>query len=359
MSLFTPKPKPVRPPHDPPKAKAIRPEPAITVSDIGSQMAPWLEESVIFHATGKLEEAITILSSQILKRPGNRDPLPWLMLFDIYEANGQREKFEDLALDYAVRFEHSPPSWAPVMSIAPATTTTAKKFVFGPQFGPIDKARLEHFLLEAGTASHVILDFSQTPTPTAVYAQSILSAIERLRREGKAIAVLGGPAFVVRLNMACTADRLDASGWLLLLAVKSLLSDAEGFEETALAYAIRYEISPPSFVEPEPLPEDRGADETGSRSENAFSLEGIIDTKAAEPLSRFVDFGAGKTHVELDISRVSRIDFASTGLLLDALIRLQAQGIRVLISHASLPNLALLKMIGADQFATLQPRRRQ
>lgn len=35
----------------------------------------------------------------------------WLLLFELYQFNGQQEAFEELAINYAVTFEVSPPSW--------------------------------------------------------------------------------------------------------------------------------------------------------------------------------------------------------------------------------------------------------
>ncbi|MDR1709798.1 MAG: STAS domain-containing protein [Candidatus Accumulibacter sp.] len=44
----------------------------------------------------------------------------WLLLFELLQQQGQQEVFEDLAIDYAVTFEESPPSWEPVLTAAPA-----------------------------------------------------------------------------------------------------------------------------------------------------------------------------------------------------------------------------------------------
>lgn len=37
----------------------------------------------------------------------------WKLLFELYHFSGRAEDFEDKAVDYAVAFEHSPPSWEP------------------------------------------------------------------------------------------------------------------------------------------------------------------------------------------------------------------------------------------------------
>ena len=35
----------------------------------------------------------------------------WLLLLELFQQQGQQEPFEDLAIDYAITFEESPPSW--------------------------------------------------------------------------------------------------------------------------------------------------------------------------------------------------------------------------------------------------------
>jgi len=44
---------------------------------------------------------------------GNSAPQAWLMLLDLYQHLGMRAEFEEAAVNYAVTFEISPPSWEP------------------------------------------------------------------------------------------------------------------------------------------------------------------------------------------------------------------------------------------------------
>ncbi len=39
-----------------------------------------------------------------------------MMLLDLYKLTGQRERFESKVLDYATRFERSPPPWVDLSS---------------------------------------------------------------------------------------------------------------------------------------------------------------------------------------------------------------------------------------------------
>lgn len=360
MALFYSKPKPT-----PAQTEKPRPEPqtkaensTIQVSEIDNQFPPWVVDAVIQFATGRAEEAAAALNRHLLEYPDEPNMMPWLMLFDIHEANRQQTLFEDLALDFAVKFERSPPAWTPVDDDAAAAPGQTLKFAFGQTFSAVDKARVQHFLLETAGAASVCLDFSQTPAPPPPYAKVILECIQRLRREDKAITVVGGPAFIVRLNAACKSHQGNELGWLLLLAMEELLGDPNGFEEVALAFAIRFEISPPSYVAPKPPPEGSEAQAAEPISPDTIALDAPINLKAADQLRALSDFATGRTRMEVDMSRVPSIDFASTGQVLDTLIHISEGGCRVTLKDCNSLVLALLQIIGADQFATLTPRKR-
>lgn len=360
MVFFSSKPKGPSKPKETNPTLAPKPRDAdIQVDEIGQPMSPWMEEAVILYATGKTGEAATVLNRHLLDHPETRDTTPWLMLFDLHEVNGRRELFEDLALDYAVKFENSPPVWAPVVGRADTTHAKAARFDFGAELSAVDKARLQHFFREAETTASVSLDFSRTPTPASSYAQTILDCIQRLRKLDKVIELIGGPAFIVRLHAACLADRCDDHGWLLLLAMQELVGDADAFEETALNYAVRFEISPPSYVAPKRPDATESGDVVADARVGVLALEGDIGLKAAEQFKAIEDQAVGLKSVDIDLRRVARIDFASSGQVLDSLIRLSASGRPVTLIGCNQFVLGLLRMIGADQYATLVARKRK
>lgn len=364
VALFPSKPKPKTAPAPTQRPDAAKPaqvknaSATIQVSEVGLSLPPWVEEAVIHYATGKTGEATAALNRHVLDHPKDRDMTPWLMLFDILEANDDQEHFEDLALDFAVKFERSPPVWAPTLNNSVKAPGDTLKFQFGQTFSAVDKARLQHFLLEASGAACVCLDVSQAPAPSPPYAHSLIDSIQRLRKMAKPIEVIGAPGFIVRLNSACSSDHSDESLWLLLLAMEELQGDPNGFESTALAYAIRFEISPPSYVAPTARPEAAEPSDTDEVSPDTFRFDGMIGSKSARDFQLLESFAAGRAHVEVDMSRVMRIDFASTGQMLDALIRLGERGCKVTLKGCNTLVLALLRMIGADQYATLIQRKR-
>jgi anti-anti-sigma regulatory factor len=333
------------------------------VQEIDFQLAPEVEEAVMLYADGRTGEATAALNRYLLNNPDSRDPQPWRMLFDIHEATGQRQPFEDLSMDYAVRFELSPPAWRPGQA-APSTAkaTEHPTFAFGANLSPQDKAGLDHFLRECETAETVVLDFSKTPVPGSdAYARAILDCMSRLATAGKSIHLIGGETFAVRLNASRADDRLSETLWLLLLMLLQLQGKAEAFEAAAVEFAIRFEISPPSYTPPRHVavePEAEAEDSAGP-SGQIFPMRGVIGPGSAAVFDALREFAAPLSSVVIDLSQVSRIDFTVVGLLMDVVMKLVMAGKIVVFRDGNEMVCVLLHMVGVGQLASIQPKERK
>jgi len=81
-----------------------------------------------------LDPLETLLRAAFNEKSG--DPKPyWMLLFEIYILQGKAEPFEELALEYAVAFEVSPPNWEVyVNTVAAAAAKAAPQAA--PKTGP-------------------------------------------------------------------------------------------------------------------------------------------------------------------------------------------------------------------------------
>ncbi len=239
--------------HSPAAGAARTSAAAIQVDELRLRGDPWLEDIALRYAAGKTDEILAEIRQRTQDPASATDPAPWRMLFDLYEALGRREAYEELALAFAVRFERSPPAWSVATRSVTGAPAEPAVHAFARADG-IEPAGLRRCLGEAQNAPYIRLDFTGTNVPGDTDARAMLDCIGRLRKLGKAIEVVGGAAFLVRLRSACASPRGEAGVWLLRLALEELLGDQAGFEETALQYAIRFEMSPPSYSAPKPLP---------------------------------------------------------------------------------------------------------
>lgn len=335
----------------------------IQVNEIDLALSPEVEEAVMLYAGGRVGDATAALNRFILDHPDSREIQPWHMLFDIYEATGQHQPFDDLALDFAVRFERSPPTWRFLGKRREAMPAQREpSFAFAATLTPQDKARLQHFLQEAGTVGTVAVDFSKTPVPSnESQARTILECLSRLVAMGKAVRVVGGEAFVVRLSASKADHRLGESGWLLLLMVLQLLGKAEAFETTALDFAMEFEISPPSYVTPKLAAEDHGEEGESclAPSGQVFPLAGVLNAGNIAVFDGLRQFAEPRRDVEIDLGRVERIDFSVVGLLMDTVMGLAEGGRGVVFRDGNEMVNLLLHMVGIGQYATIHSRSRK
>ncbi len=349
---------PAAPPVAPPPEAQARPPSStgIQVHEMELLLAPEIEQAVMLYANGQTGAATAALNRYILDHPNNIDSQPWGLLFDIYEITGQRRSFEDLAVDYAVRFERSPPTWTTAAQLETGQHASRHPtFAFGPNLSPQDKAGLEHFHQECKSADMVVLDFSRTPVPDDdAYARLMLESLTRVAK-GKEVHLVGGDAFVVRLNASRAVGQLAESTWLLLLMLLQQEGRQDEFDQVAVEYAVRYEISPPSYNPPRHAATPSEAmTPAPSQTGDAFPMRGVLGSGSSSVFEELRQFAAPLPRVEIDLTQVSRIDFAIVGLLMDTVMALAQAGKQVTFRGGnSMVNL-LLQMLGVGQFATIQ-----
>lgn len=334
-------------------------EEGIEVREAGGGLVPEIEEAAVLFANGKVGDAASLLNRYLLDHPENRDPLPWFMLFDLYEASNQPEPFEDAAVDFAVRFERSPPTWAPRGQLKVAAMPVPL-MSFGEKFGNIERVKLQRFAQDAREAPFVRIEVSKCPSPDEELAKVMFDLFSEMDRLHKPIELIGGPGFAVRLGAAHQGDRLGQNGWLLWLSTLRLLGKESDFEDTAVGYAVAFELSPPSYQPPLPLPVRGELPETARTggTDSIFHLSGVIGPGAEIHLAELSRFAEARKQIDIDLSEVTRIDFAAVGLLLDTLINL-AQGDRKVrfVEGNEMVN-TLLKIVGANQYAAVLGRTR-
>jgi tetratricopeptide (TPR) repeat protein len=76
-------------------------------------MAPAVEEASILYANGQLDEAINLLLTAFNDKDslGNSEFNAYRVLFDLLRYKGDSYTFDRYAIDFATRFEKSPPAW--------------------------------------------------------------------------------------------------------------------------------------------------------------------------------------------------------------------------------------------------------
>ncbi|MCP5268010.1 MAG: STAS domain-containing protein [Zoogloeaceae bacterium] len=125
----------------------------------------------------------------------------WLLLLELYQLMGKEDVFEDLAINYAVTFEMSPPSWEP-KRVAAAAPTPTPALALADQEGE-DEPVVQNFSLKgdlkaerfAGLQAYfedhnpVIIDFSAVTRIDFVSAGTLVNLLSPSRRAGKQVII--------------------------------------------------------------------------------------------------------------------------------------------------------------------------
>ncbi len=120
------------------------------------------------------------------------DPALWLLRLEILQSQGRQQEFDDVALQYAITYEVSPPSFE-TRATAPAATPSAPgstaddALVSPPELTGTADAFLAKVESAAAAQERVTVEFSRTARVDFAAAGSLLHLSERLSAAGKVI----------------------------------------------------------------------------------------------------------------------------------------------------------------------------
>ena len=166
---------------------------------------------------GSPDHLARILAAKVV--PGQRsNESMWLLLLELYQQAYQQDAFEEAAVNYAVTFEVSPPSWealparpaeAPLQAASEISAKTDEFVLRGQMLGAgaADFSPLEAVL--AGSAEFDI-DAHNLVRIDAASAAQLLDVLTRLHAAGKTLRIIGlstlVAAYLETLGFAAVAD---------------------------------------------------------------------------------------------------------------------------------------------------------
>jgi anti-anti-sigma regulatory factor len=80
-------------------------------AQIYSEKLEGAAEAAVLFAAGHLDAAVDVLRAAVADVTRSGDPVPWLMLFEMYHCAAKREEFDALAVRYRNAFDRAPPPW--------------------------------------------------------------------------------------------------------------------------------------------------------------------------------------------------------------------------------------------------------
>jgi len=335
----------------------------VEVQEVGSGIGAIYEEAAVLYANGNNSEAEKVLASILDEAHNTAGEGLWMMLLDLYRLTGQRDKFESRVLDYATRFERSPPPWLDLSSQPSVRQGDRLPLVnLAGSLSGQAATQFQQIGVIGRKSGGVRIDLGKLRAVDEMGCTLLRQTLASLAADRVKVALLNGASMANMLAGQIAPGKAESRDmWLLLLELLQHTGEQERFEQIAVDYAITFEESPPSWEGREQM---RAAVSTAGLAapaapaggDEGFRLEGELVGASNDAIKRLAAFAGDRRNVSVDCGRLRRLDFVSAGTLFNILATLQAQGKLVELQNVNAMVAALLRVMGVDQVAQVTLR---
>ena len=326
-----------------------------------------IEEIAILYASEQMALVEQMLQGAIYDDSlGQAVRNAWWMLFDLYQILDNESQFENLSIDYASKFETSPPSWvndlykaSPIAAPAFAGLTPTVAFA-----GTLDDSivkQLEKVQSLAEKNQIFRLEFARVSNVTPEGCGLLLRALKTLGKSEHDLIMVGASELAEKIHSILKIGRRDETEapWLLLLEILQLLDREKEFEEISMDYCVTFEVSPPAFEPPKKIKVTTAAAEKvhPDISPDRFMMPAVISGPLDKLLLDIRDYAAQYNPVLIDCSRLTRVEFSAAGQLMNGIAPLATNGKVIEFQAVNHLVTALFQVIGINGVAKIFPRK--
>lgn len=337
------------------------------------------EDIATIYCEGDVKSVIDMLRQHLNAHKGAVDKRFWYMLMDSYQVSENKTDFEKVAISFAHLFGASPPSWFSTEGETKKTMMAGKNIIIlEPTFKVEHTEKFKEFLKAAKEEK-----FCRINVSPCKFEQSDIQALVQLHklftdlRKYQVMSVLMGDNNLINFcktyinpnpsNKALKPELLanEQLFWLLYLEILQWKGRQEEFENLALDYAMKFEISPPGWEPKGIMSIDKL---TGSMAdlveeENKVTFDKSLNSNNIDTLLNAIKEGfESGPKAEIDLSFVERIDFAAAGSISHYIQELmnneQHNDKKVIFKFPNEMILTLLEMVGVTEFVEVIPRKR-
>ncbi|GAB4398840.1 MAG: hypothetical protein OHK0048_11220 [Rhodoferax sp.] len=384
MGLVSEPVSPPRPAHNP--LRVVQPLPAAHDDADPSGADETLEEAAIRFATGDDGVAEECLLAALRRSDTTAAQAKvWTQaLLELYSATQQRARFESLAASVAQRFGFRAPAWS-AWNTSPAATPSAERAERIPPAGGVapapgtwtwvcparlDGPALATLRQELGQRrAQAVLDWAALEHITDAAGQTLAAWVARWCETASGVLFANAQTLdgVLAAHTVLGDAQVPRWWWQLRLDCLRLCAQRAAFEQLALDFCVTYEISPPSWQDPQSqdLVLPSAAPQASATAPAAFRIElppapgprlhgalrGDISSVLV-PLER----ARSDNGLNVDCSGLQRLDFSAAGGLLAWAAQLQAQGCAVALRDVSILVGAFMRVVGIHEHALICTR---
>ncbi|SFH83629.1 hypothetical protein SAMN04515618_10439 [Collimonas sp. OK307] len=329
-----------------------------------------IEEAAVLFASDQSDIAEALLLNAIAENDlGSSTHIVWWMLLDLYQITGKQQEFDNLSVDFANKFETSPPTWIDIMTLDPQAKNQEKPgalpaVAFSGKLDANIGKQLERAQKLSATHPAVRLEFTRVSSVDPIGCGLLLRMLKKLQKSGLDLILVGADELAVKIREILLVGRRDetAAPWLLLLEILHLLNLEEAYEDASIDYSITFEVSPPPFVKPHAKIITAAEDNTLSASNstsgnNSLLMPILIEGRTDELLTKIQTHANAYSPAIMDCSRLVRVDFSAAGELLNGLSMLASNGNAIEFHSVNHLVTALFKVVGIQEVVRVVPRK--
>jgi hypothetical protein len=333
-------------------------------------------DSALLYAAGEFKAAEEILVRQLgapdLDSAASEEL--FFALFDVYRCAGQHERFEALAVDFATRFGRSPAEWFVLADNEPKTPDPQLEVAYWKCPAVLNVSAMADLLKRVSETDTVCaINWLAVQQIDMQVQQALARQISQWCQRPVALQWLGIGSLMAALDTCKETCFLAESEpwWSIQLDLLCMSHAMQAFEDLALEYCVRFEVSPPSWktvscnlgmasttrtigqVVAKPPHE---APDAGANPEAHFclyELNGNITGDIPQALLKLREMSHSANLVTVSCKRLGRIDLQASQALLNWA---QERHEQELETHFKLlPRLVWVYfyMLGMDQWASL------
>ena len=363
-----------------------------------------LEEASIRYANGDdagAEAGLLEMLSEDSERAGQ--PEIWMVLFDLYRATDQQDKFETAAIKFVQKFDRSAPQWFSLpdvvkQMVAPLASKTlvassgpSADWICPSTVGIQTVAALKVALTKAPMPWR--LDWSNLKAIEATAVGAVYSVFAGWSAQPVQLRFMGDAQLQQVLQKNTPSGNRDTpqDWWQLRMEALRVTHRPDEFELTALDFCVTYEVSPPAWgsarcdykaIDPQglsatthtiigevfhdslisglgSLDSDSVLGSQVSQMGNLMSVElsGQIEGDAAEMLNVLQAKLAGADNMVISCAKLIRVDFSAAGTLLNWVSARQDEGRSVHFCDVNRLVAAFFNVIGITEHAHVTSRK--
>jgi hypothetical protein len=299
-----------------------------------------LTEAAIYFASNEMAVSQKLLEKAIHTKGNGQEHIPtWLALFDLYRATDQSAPFDNLALDFSIRFGRTAPGWVSLPSLAevarlehahPAQQKAAEIWI-SPEFLTLATTKqLEtNILLAADRVNPFSMDWRSLVSVEPTVWSELRKTLNKLASLKIRCNVYG----LATLKQAISLNYADAA--LTQLALLRCENLEDEFVDKAIAYCTAFEISPPDWVAPqcELLMHDKlfmeTSPQTATKPISDFELFGHIESQLPAAFEKALGSQSSLGIVVIRCERLIRISPIGITLLIENFKKANAKNVQI------------------------------